>query len=924
MAHGEPLGLAAPLLEGRRDLQRRVLLARDDDGAGAVDGGDADPVLASGEQRQHLFLRRLHRDHRATGRKLLHQPPTRRHQRGGVLQGQHTRHMGGREFADGVSGEQFGAQSPGFDEAVERDLDGEQGGLGVVGAVQEGGLGAALLGEEHVEQRVFELLLEVPAGVVEGFGEDGVGVVELAAHVEALAALSGEEQGELSGDGGAADDGRSVAVLGEGAQGGEEAVAVAGQEHGALFEGGAGGGQGVADVGEGEPGVGLQQRVQPLGLAAEGVGGLRGQGPGQDGGFRGALAVGVLGLASLLAVGRRLLDDGVGVGAAHAERGDGRAARAVVLRPCPRLGQQLDVTGGPVDMRGRLVDVQGARQDAVAHRHDHLDDAADTGRGLGVADVGLERAEPQRPVRRALLAVGGEQRLGLDGVAQRRTGAVGLHDVDVTGRESGVGEGLADDALLGGAAGGGEAVAGAVLVDGGAADDGEDPVAVLLGVREPFDEQHADALAPGGAVGGGGERLAASVGGEAALAAEGDERTGVGHDGRATGERHRALARAQRLDGQVERDQGGGARGVDGDGGAFEAEGVGDPAGGDAGGVAGDQIALEALLGLVQPGAVVLGLGADEHTGPAAPEGRGVDTGAFEDLPGGLHQQPLLRVHREGLARRNTEERRIELIGVVQESAFAGIAAACLVRVGVVKPGEIPAPGHREFGDDVFSARDDFPQFFGRADRTGESAAHSDNGDGLVGGDRTHCGVGRGRVGTVVLPQQFGAHMAGEVGGGGVVEGEGDRQSQSGGGGQPGVQINGGEGVEAQVEEGALGVEDIRRLVLEGLLDDLADPGGEGLGALGLGNLGEPVPPRGRSLGLVPPISVCSGVKSTDSLTIARPITLADITPRPYVSFTQGRAARNPFKPPMDPYHPFGVPYPRGIAQWPRLIHQSA
>ena len=105
----------------------------------------------------------------------------------------------------------------------------------------------------------------------------------------------------------------------------------------------------------------------------------------------------------------------------------------------------------------------------------HLDDAGDAGGGLGVADVGLDRAEPQRAVV-AVLAVGGEQGLGLDRVAERGAGAVGLDRVDVAGREAGVGEGLADHPLLGGAVGRGEAVAGAVLVDRGAADHGEDGV----------------------------------------------------------------------------------------------------------------------------------------------------------------------------------------------------------------------------------------------------------------------------------------------------------------------------------------------------------------------------------------------------------------------------------------------------------------
>ena len=69
------------------------------------------------------------------------------------------------------------------------------------------------------------------------------------------------------------------------------------------------------------------------------------------------------------------------------------------------------------------------------------------------------------------------------------------------GLEVGVGEGLVDDALLGGAVGGGEAVGGAVLVDGGAADDGEDGVALLVGVGEAFEEEESGAFGPAGAVG---------------------------------------------------------------------------------------------------------------------------------------------------------------------------------------------------------------------------------------------------------------------------------------------------------------------------------------------------------------------------------------------------------------------------------------
>ena len=59
-----------------------------------------------------------------------------------------------------------------------------------------------------------------------------------------------------------------------------------------------------------------------------------------------------------------------------------------------------------------------------------------------------------------------------------------------------------------------------------AADHREHLVAVAPGVGEPLQHQHADALGPAGAVGGGGERLAPAVGGQPALPAELDEAPG--------------------------------------------------------------------------------------------------------------------------------------------------------------------------------------------------------------------------------------------------------------------------------------------------------------------------------------------------------------------------------------------------------------
>ncbi|GAA3226487.1 hypothetical protein GCM10020256_37020 [Streptomyces thermocoprophilus] len=215
---------------------------------------------------------------------------------------------------------------------------------------------------------------------------------------------------------------RAVRALGERLQPGEQLAGGGADDHRAMVERGPCG-QGhrhVHRVGAG------QRRVQPGGLPGEGVRTARGHRPG-DGGQR--PYVGRDGLLGL----RGLFEDDVGVGAADAEGGDGGAAGAAGVGPFLGRGEGAYAASVPVDVRGGLVEVEGGGQEAVAHGQDHLDDAGDTGGGLGVADVGLQRAQPQRAVGVVLGAVGGEQRLRLDRVTQRRTRAVGLDGVDGVG-----------------------------------------------------------------------------------------------------------------------------------------------------------------------------------------------------------------------------------------------------------------------------------------------------------------------------------------------------------------------------------------------------------------------------------------------------------------------------------------------------------
>ncbi|RPK57621.1 hypothetical protein EES42_39075 [Streptomyces sp. ADI95-17] len=451
-------------------------------------------------------------------------------------------------------------------------------------------------------------------------------------------------------------------------------------------------------------------------------------------------------------------------------------------------------------MGGRLVHVQGAREHAVAHRLHHLDHARDTGGGLRVADVRLDRAEQKRPVLRSLLPVRRKQGLRLDRVAEAGARAVRVHGVDLVGGDARVGEGLADDTLLGRSVGGGQTVGRAVLVHRSAAYDREDVMAVAAGVRETLHQDHADALGPARAVGGLRERLAAAVGSQTALAAELDEDARVGHDGDAAGQGHRALARPQRLHREVQGDQRGGACGVHRDGRAFQAERVGHPARHDAGRAAGQGVALEAL-GQLGPGSVHVRGRAREHSGRAPPHGGRVDARVLEGLPGGFEEQPLLRVHAQGLTRRDPEEARVEVARSGQEAALAHDGHAGVRRFGGIQPGGVPAAVLGERRDRVAAVEQHPPQLVGRAYVAREPAAYAHDDDGVaVRGDR----VGQRARGLRDDAQDLGQEEGRERGGGGVVEDEGRGQSQARDterGVQAVAQFDGGQRVDAQFLE---------------------------------------------------------------------------------------------------------------------------
>ncbi|EMF51703.1 hypothetical protein SBD_6225 [Streptomyces bottropensis ATCC 25435] len=309
-----------------------------------------------------------------------------------------------------------------------------------------------------------------------------------------------------------------------------------------------------------------------------------------------------------------------------------------------------------------------------------------------------------------------------------------------------------------------------------------------------MDDEYAHALGPARAVGPGPERLAAAVPRQPSLARELREQPRRRHDRHTCREGRRALPSPEGLGGEVEGDERGRAGRVDGDGRAFAAEDVGQAAGEDPGRVPGQQMAAQVVGGVVERGAVLLGHGADVDAGPGRAQGRGGDAGPFEGLPRRLQEQSLLRVHRQGLARRDTEEVGVEVGGVGEE-------AAPVTRV-------VPAAIGRWCGDRVGLVQEGPPQALGVADATGQTAGHADDREGLRERDRD----GRGGGGLLLRPGVL-PEVPGERGGRGVVEQQGGGQGAAGRGAQPGAQFEGQVGVQPEILERQPRV-DVRRRVM--------------------------------------------------------------------------------------------------------------
>ncbi len=310
-----------------------------------------------------------------------------------------------------------------------------------------------------------------------------------------------------------------------------------------------------------------------------------------------------------------------------------------------------------------------------------------------------------------------------------------LDVLDGLGADPGVGVGLPQDLLLARDVGVAEPLPAAVVVDGAAPDHAVDGVSVRDGLRERLEQDHAAALAADEAVGALVEHGAAALGGEGAEAGGGPHAVRGEDQVDAAGEGEVGLAAADALAGEVDGDQGGGLGRVDGEAGALEAEGPGDPVGHDGPVPAGEvvQFAVAGPVAAGGEGGVVVRGDADEHAGARAAQPVVGQPGVLHGLPDEFQGEALLRVHGRGLVGPDAEEGGVEGADLVEEAAGPGSAAGA----ALLRPG----------GEGVGALRQESPER-GRTRCRGDPAGGSDHGDGGVVGAADRLVTGHGGLHT--------------------------------------------------------------------------------------------------------------------------------------------------------------------------------
>ena len=367
------------------------------------------------------------------------------------------------------------------------------------------------------------------------------------------------------------------------------------------------------------------------------------------------------------------------VGAAHAKAVHRAPARPLVRRPVGQPVIHPERAGLEINRRVRRLISQRRRDLFVMQRQRGLGKARNPGCGVEMADIGLDRADPAKSALGGLFPVGLCQGRHLDRVAQIGAGAVALDVVNGLGGHIRRLQRGADRLRL--TADRGRQISGlvgAIIVDGAALDHCPDMVAIGQRVLEPSQRDHARARAEHGALRPVVERMAMAIGAEDFVFLVKVPAPLRQFDGRPARQRHVAFTLAQRLAGIVDRDQRGGAGGLDVDAWPVQVEHMAD---------AGRQEILVVAGVAQQEHAHVVdqtGVRADVEIEIAAHAAAGIDADGSGDglgrvacilhrLPGGFQELPVLGVEDGRLFWREAKEIGVEPVEPVQRCRRAHI-----------------------------------------------------------------------------------------------------------------------------------------------------------------------------------------------------------------------------------------------------------
>ncbi len=785
----DPQTARPTILETPGDLQHRRFLTGQHHRRRPVHRRDRHPI---GQQRRDLTLRRLDRHHRPTGRQRLHQPTPRRHQPTSVLQRQHTRHMRRRHLTDRMPRHKVRPHPKRLDQPEQCHLDREQGGLGPPGTVQ----GLRIGTPHHSPHQI----TKVRQYLIQRLREHREPAIQLPAHTQPLRTLPREHHSQRP-----VPDNTTRNLIHT-----IHDHTRSRQQHRPVLERGPARRQRKPDI---QRPTAVRSGGEPVHLGIQSDGRPPRHHPRHHARHHRRL------LDPLLRR-RRLLHDHVRVGATDAERRDARPARMFRIRPGGGVPHQLDIAHRPVDVRRRSIHMQRARQHPIPHRHHRLDHTRDTRRSLRMTNIRLHRPQQQRTPRVPILPIGGQQRLRLDRVTERRPGPVRLHHIHIHRGQTATGQRLPDHPLLRGTIRRSQPIRRTILIHRAAPHHRQDRMPVPLSIGQPLQHQHADTLTPAHTISRVRERLAPPVRRQPTLPRELHKRRRRRHHRHTTGQRQRTLTRTQRLRRQMHRHQRRRTRRINRHRRTLKPKRVRHPTRRHTRRTSVAPERLELVAG--EQGPVVVVHDPGEHADPAAAQRHRIDARALDRLPHRLQQQPLLRVGRQGLARAHPEEVGVELRSLVQEATGTGRRGPGALGVRVVEPVRIPASVRREFRHRVHASGHQLPQLVGGRDPARVAARHAHDHHRIVDdrhrrAHRAVCHRLRGPGGEL-LAQVVGKCLRRRI-----VEHQGCREPQFCRRTQPVAQLDGRERVEAQVAEGPHGIDRCRAFVAEYQRDLAAD-----------------------------------------------------------------------------------------------------